>query len=147
MLVDGTVVGSLSMIEKLDAVALETFKLSERPTFFKTLLRAVAKGIVAAKAKQEAQQASAGNSALSLLSLAGGLAADAAVDASEQADLRSARYFPGQAYVGEFSVEPGQHDITIQYCAADGKVLYEDKPASAALSANALNLVASYDLE
>lgn len=145
--IDGAPVGSLSLIEKLDSVAVETFKLTETPTFFKTVLRTAIKGVAMAKAKEAAQNAASSSGPLMLLSLAGGVAADLAVDASEQADLRSARYFPGQAYVGEFQVPAGQHDVSIQYYSGRNVLLFEDKMPGVTIGQTGLNLATSYDLE
>jgi hypothetical protein len=148
VVVDGVPVGELGLIEKLDSVALDTFKLTETPTFFKTVTRTVVKGVLTQKAKQAANQAASGAGTLGeVLSLAGGFAADLAVDASEQADLRSARFFPGQAYVGEFSVAPGKHVVTVEYYGHNGALLYRQLLPETAYTADGLNLISSYDLE
>ncbi len=139
--------GELALIEKLDAVALETYKLSETPIFFKTVTRTVVKGVLTEKAKEEANNAASGNGALSLLSLAGGLAADLAVDASEQADLRTRRFFPGQAYVGEFSVPPGKHDVAVEYYGRNGCAALQRTDRPEGLFGRHFEPRSSYDLE
>ncbi len=147
VLVDGVPAGDLAMIEKLDSIALETHKLAEVPIFFKTVTRTVVKGVLAQKAKEQANRAAGDNGGFQLLSLAGGLAADLLVDASEQADLRNARFIPGQAYVGEFTVPPGTHDLVVEYYARNGAFLYREPIAQKDFAAGGLNLVASCDLE
>jgi hypothetical protein len=41
--------------------------------------------------------------------------ANAAVDATENADLRSWRTMPGYCYAGEFEIEEGNYDIVIKF--------------------------------
>ncbi len=147
VLIDGQPAGTVSLIEKLDAIANETFKLSETPILFKTVIRTVTKGILTKKAKDAASHAAASAGEVGLvLAFAGGLAADLAVDASEQADLRVGRYFPGRASVGEFDVTPGTHTVSVEYYGVQGELLYRDPGVKKDYQAG-LNLVASYDLE
>jgi hypothetical protein len=146
--VDGFAVGQLSLIEKMDTVALETFELHKTPLYFKTVIRAVAKGVITAKAKEAAdKEASKQGGALAALSFLGGIAADVAVDASEQADLRCDRYFPGQARVGEFLVEPGEHEVSVAYYAAGGALLYQENFPRRTYGKDGLNVLASYSLQ
>jgi hypothetical protein len=145
--VDGFAVGQLSLIEKMDTVAQETFELHKTPLYFKTVIRAVTKGIVTAKAKEAAnKEAAKEGGALALLSLVGGVAADLAVDASEQADLRCDRYFPGQARVGEFLVEPGEHEVTVEYYGSGGSLIARDIFPRRNYARDGLNVLASYSL-
>jgi tetratricopeptide (TPR) repeat protein len=148
VLVDGVPAGELSLIEKLDTIAHETFALSQTPIFFKTVIRTVTKGILTKKAKDAALQAASSAGSLgTALAFAGGLAADLAVDASEQADLRIARYFPGRASVGEFDVAPGTHTVSVEYFGPRGELLYRDPGVAKPYQAGGLNLFASFDLE
>jgi hypothetical protein len=127
---------------------METFKLTETPVFFKTVLRTVTKGLLAAKAKEKAyESASKAGGVAGLFALAGGIAADAAIEATEQADLRSARYFPGQAHVGEFLIEPGEHDVAIEYYDAGNRLLYREEFPRKNYTARGLNVLSSYNLE
>ncbi|MEI8095577.1 MAG: hypothetical protein WCG80_15310 [Spirochaetales bacterium] len=147
--VDGKAVGSLQLLERMDAIALDTFNLGKQSTLIKTVLRTVSKGILAGAANNKARElaANSGNSALNLLAQVGTLAADAAVDASEQADLRSARYFPGQAWVGDFVIPEGPHSVTVDYHSADGRLLYLEALPRRNYSASEPNIVDSFDLE
>jgi len=148
VLVDGFAVGQLALIEKMDSIALETFELHRTPLYFKTVIRAVTKGIVTAKLKEKANsEAAKQGGLLSVLSFAGGVAADLAVDASEQADLRCDRYFPGQARVGEFLIEPGQHDVEVDYYAAGGGLLYRENFPRKNYAKDGLNVLASCSLQ
>lgn len=148
VLVDGNLVGELALLEKLDSIALETFKLTQTPVFFKTIVRTVTKGILTQKAKEQANKAASQAGDLGMvLAIAGGIAADLAVDYSEQADLRNARYFPGQAYVGEFEVPPGEHEVTLEYLGSKGELLYREKKPKATSVPGALNFIDASDLQ
>ncbi len=73
----------------------------------------------------------------------GSLATDIAVDASEQADLRISRYFPAYAYAGEWEVEPGVHDIEIEYYGSKS-LLRVEEIGPVEVRAGELNFVTSY---
>jgi hypothetical protein len=149
VVVDDVPAGDLALIEKLDRVAVETFKLKESMVLLKTVIRTVTKGIITQKAKSAASSAAenAGGGWLSVLSFVGGVAADIAVDATEEADLRGARYFPGQAYVGEFLIEPGRHELRVDYYDSAGGLLYQEKFPPIDYKPGELNLLSAYDLQ
>jgi len=148
VLVDGNPAGDLALLEKLDSIALETFQFTQTPIFFKTIVRTVTKGILTQKAKEQANRSASQAGELGMvLAFAGGIAADLAVDYSEQADLRNARYFPGQAYIGEFEVPPGEHEVTFEYYGAKGELLYREMKPKASSEPGALNFIDAYDLQ
>lgn len=148
VLVDGQPAGNLSLLEELDTVALETFKLKEGLVMIKTITRTITKGIAAQKAKEAANNAASNaGTGFMILSLIGGIVADVAVEASEQADLRSARYFPGRAYVGEIQLDPGAYEITFEYYSSSNHLLYREVMDPREYRAGRLNLLASYNLE
>ncbi|MCL1817420.1 MAG: hypothetical protein FWG35_00725, partial [Spirochaetaceae bacterium] len=118
--VDGKPAGNLSLIEKMDKVAIETFKMNESIIRTRTIIRAVITTAATAAAKEVAKKATSGSTMGSLFSFVGGVALDVAADMKEEADLRLARYFPGKAYVGEFLVDPGEHDVSIEFFNAAG---------------------------
>jgi hypothetical protein len=145
--VDGKPAGSLSLIEKLDTVALETFKLNEKIILMRTVIRSLTTGALAGAIKGKADDLTRDSAVGSLLSFVGGIGLDIITDMKEEADLRLARYFPGQAHVGEFRIDPGEHNVEIDFCDAAGNVLYtETKPGQQYL-AGKINLVTACDLE
>ncbi|MCL2706097.1 MAG: hypothetical protein FWE72_07820 [Spirochaetaceae bacterium] len=146
--VNGVPSGGLELIEKLDEVAIETFNLRKGMIFFKTVIRTVTKGILTKQTTKAANNAAANaGGVVQVLSFLGGIALTAAVDSSEQADLRSARYFPGQAYVGEFWVEPGEHIITVDYYNKSNILLYRKVFAPGNYVPGKLYILPSYDLQ
>ena len=127
VVVDGTPLGELDMLESMEQIALDTFQVREPLIFLKTVTRTIVKGIAAQKGKE--QMRAAGAESGSLLGVAAGLigsvATDVAVDASEQADLRVSRYFPAHAHVGEWNVPTGSSLVEFEYYGGNGLIRVE----------------------
>ncbi len=103
----------LEVIEDMAAVAAETFKAKAGFIYFKTIVRSIAKTTTSMALEKSAKKTKDSDGAflLGLLSLGTQIYAEA----SEQADLRISRYFPGKAHVGGFTVEPGTYSFTVRY--------------------------------
>lgn len=144
--VDGTPVGELDLIESIENVAYETYKLKEPIIYLKTITRTIVKGLINKAAQDAADDAAAesGNTGFMVLSLVGGLVADVAVAESEQADLRTARFYPGFAYGGEFLIPEGQHVVSIEYYDGWDNLLFTEVVDEKEYKAGKLNLVSAY---
>lgn len=132
----------LEQLENMSAVALETYKLKETVIYFKTIIRTVSKSLFAAKRKEEMEKKIDNP----LLGLAARLAVDAAVDATENADLRISRFFPALAYIGEIEVDPSVQQIRIEYFAHNGNLLYVEEIPQYQFKRSGLNLINSFYL-
>jgi hypothetical protein len=147
VMVDGAQAGELSLIESLENAAFATFQVKQPLIFTKTVLRTAIKGIAAAKANEEIdKQTQNGGMAGALLGVLGKAATTTAIEASEQADLRCASFFPAKSWVGEFEVAPGRHTVSIQYLDSNGAILYVDNLGSKDVGHDGLNLLTSYAL-
>ncbi len=133
---NGRSVSQLQMIESLENAAEDTYKLKEGITYLKTIIRTVTKGILNEKANKELDKKTGGG----LFGELTRLATSAVVDASENADLRLARYFPARALVGETDVEPGSYHLSIKYYDANGQLLFIDDRGQVSVAAGGLNL-------
>ena len=142
---DGRPVGDLGLLEDMQQVALDTFQVREPIIFLKTVTRTIIKGIAAQRGKEQLQEAGAASGTLlgEVAGLLGSVAADVAVDASEQADLRVSRYFPAFAYAGEWEVPPGTHNVAIEYYGSGG-LLRVEEVGPVTVEAGELNLVTSF---
>ena len=138
LVIDGQRIGELGLLENMERIAKETFQVKYPIIFMKTVTRTIVKGIVAQKAKEQVQNQ--GGLAAGIL---GSIVADVAVEASEQADLRTARFFPAYAYAGEFDIPPGEHRIEIEYYSG-GSLLFIDDLGMRNLTPGNLNLATSY---
>ena len=132
----------LEMIEDIEKIALETYKIKEPLIYLKTITRAVLKGLAAEKGKSEISKQVGGG----LLGDLSRLAADVAVDATENADLRISRFFPAKALVGEIEVTPGVHQFAIEYYSKKGTLLWVDELGEKEVTKKGLNLFESYYL-
>ncbi len=147
VMVDGARAGELALIESLENAAFATFQVKEPLIFTKTVLRTAVKGIAAGKANEEIDKQTQNQGvAGALLGILGKAATTSAIEASEQADLRCASYFPGKSWVGEFEVESGRHTVSVQYLDGSGAILYVDNLGSKDVGHDGLNLLTSYAL-
>ena len=146
VLADGALVGRLDLLESLERVAGQTFAARVPIVYLRTVTRAVLKGIAAERAKQSINTAAAqsGSAAGALLGILGSVAADVAIEVSEVADLRTSRYFPSEAHVGEFALAPGTYTIEVEYVGANGAVLARKHHGSVAVAAGREHLVTSF---
>jgi hypothetical protein len=127
----------LELLEDMGAVARETFKEKEGLIYMKSILRATIKG-VSSSVLDEASDRAEGRAGLLLFILSVG--AQAMAEVTERADLRVSRYFPGKAYVGGITLDPGVYSVTVNYYAGNGRLIaaYSREPVE--IRANTLNL-------
>jgi len=111
---------SLALVEDLASVANENHRRRLPEIYLRTLLRAGAKttGIYFAS---EAASRSADDDLAGLAVVLGGLLLQAA---TEQADLRSWAFLPGQAHVTLLDLPPGEHEARVVYLDAQDRVLH-----------------------
>jgi uncharacterized protein len=110
---DGKPVGELALLEDVSSVARETFEAKKSLIYIRSVARAVAKGLIAHRQKERVDTGGLGG----WLKKA---AIDAITDVSENADLRCARLLPGRVYVGDFVLQPGKHNLTVEFLDATG---------------------------
>ncbi len=126
-------------IESLENVALETFEVKKPLIYLKTITRSIAKGLLAEKGKAKMEE-QIGNP---LLGFAARLAADAAVDATENADLRVSRFFPAEAQIAEIELDPGLHHFKIIYYSRNGNQLHIDDLGEKNVTKDGINIFES----
>lgn len=133
----------LNKIEDIGNVALETYKVKEPIIYLKTIIRTVAKGLFAKKRKEEIDQ----KVSSSILSFAARLATDMAVDATENADLRISRFFPGSVLTGEIELDAGKHNIRFEYYDINGNLIFTDDLGEVETLRDGLNMHNSFYLK
>jgi len=132
--------GELQLIEDVGAVARETFQAKKSLIYLRTVARAVAKGLIAHRQKEKVDNGKAGGWLAKL-------AIDAVTDVSENADLRSVHYLPGRIYVGDFEIEPGTYNLTIEFIDLEGKILGFKNIDNYQVLKNGLNLIEAHMLK
>jgi hypothetical protein len=116
VIADSVILGELNLIEDVNRVAQETFEARKSIIYFRTIARALAKGLATNKLKKKADTGGLGG----WLKKA---AIDVGSDVTENADLRSAQLLPGKIYVGDFPVPAGTYDLTVEFLSSDGRIL------------------------
>jgi uncharacterized protein len=132
----------LQMLEDIGRVAVQTFRVREPVILLKSISRSIAKGVAAGFAKDEMQKKNPGITG-ALMSLA----TDALVFASENADLRTSRFFPNAVLVADIPLSPGEYDITVEYYDALGYLLYQDNKGKVTVSPDSFNFLQSWHLQ
>lgn len=118
--IDSVKVGELQLLENMCNVARKTFETEKSITYFKTITRAVLKGVGASSLGREIKKEADGIFGDILTGVV-----NAAVDATENADLRCWRTMPGYSFIGEFPIEEGKHTIKITFYDDLGRPLKE----------------------
>ena len=126
----------LELLEDMGGVAQETFKAKYGLTVAKTAARTAIKAAATAVASDAASRTGGG----AIAGFAVGLAGRAAADASEKADLRVSRFFPGRALVGGVNLEPGVYTVTVSYYGPGGALVGTDIQEGVSVEAGRLNL-------
>jgi hypothetical protein len=127
---------SLELLEDISAVAAATFVQKKNLIYTKSIIRASIKGIAATTFDVMSENSEERQGLYSLLAIGSQVLAEA----SERADLRAARYFPGKAYVGGINLAPGTYSFTVTYYGENKRVLAVRRHEDMQINANALNL-------
>jgi hypothetical protein len=130
---------NLELLEDIEAVAKETFKEKVNVIYLKSVLRATVKGLTSSVLGVASDLADDQTASLVLGILS--LGAQAFAEASEQADLRISRYFPGKAYVGGITLDPGTYSFNINYYTVHGRLVTSFRRENIQVRENTLNLV------
>ncbi len=136
---DSIPLGELQLLEDVGSVARETFEAKKSLIYLRTVARCISKGLAAYKAKKKADTGGVGG----WLKKA---AIDVATDISENADLRCSRLLPGKIYVGDFEIEPGTYNLTIEFLGVDGAVISTTEIKDYKVLKNGLNLLEAFCL-
>ena len=120
----------LELLEDMNRVAHETFRARYSLIQGKTLARTIIKTTTGFAAGAAAGAATAhaardhwwGDAAAGIVGFSTRLGARLAADASEQADLRISRFFPGRAHVGGINLKPGVYSITVNFYGRGGLI-------------------------
>ncbi len=129
---------NLQRLESIENAAIQTFRIKKPLIYLKTVTRAVTKGIATEQATSELTE-----NVESGIAFFTRVAAGLLVDQTENADLRTSRFFPGESAVRELHLETGTYEVNINYYGADGSLLHSDSRSNVVIEANALNILES----
>lgn len=139
LIIDGNYSGTLEIIESIDNVAFETFKVKQPLIVGKTIIRAVSKAILAEISENVVTEEF--GSGFGFLT---SLASTVYMQVSENSDLRISRYFPSMIRGLEAEIEPGFHDFSIIYYNSSFNKIYQEDIINKEIKSGALNLIESH---
>ncbi len=134
--------GNLQVIESVENIAVDTFQQRQGLIYLKTILRAISKTAVNAGVTSAMQQSDAAQWA-SLFNIFANLF----TEFSEQADIRSSKYFPALVWVGGINLDEGLYDVKITCYDARNNILYQQISEKVIVTSNNVNLVEAVCLQ
>ncbi|MDD2331287.1 MAG: hypothetical protein PHI68_01400 [Candidatus Cloacimonetes bacterium] len=141
---DGAQTVELNKIEDIGDVAVHTFKIKEPLIYTKSITRSVVKGVAAAIAKQKVDDEVSNP----IAAAAAKIAIDAGVAATENADLRTSRFFPNDVLVAEIPLPEGDHKVKLEFVSKDGvTTLYSEEYPAVKVTPKNLSLVESWYIQ
>lgn len=135
----------LEKIESVENIAVDTFKANYSAIFARTLARSITKAAATAASGEVGSRLSDSDNGYAataglILNIFSSLSR-LGTELSEQADTRTSRFFPADAYVGGITLEPGTYDVAITYYGAGGAVLGTRTYTDVRVRKDAVNLV------
>jgi hypothetical protein len=136
--IDSVYVGNLELLEDMSKVAEKTFETNKSIVFFKTITRAVLKGIGSSALGRELAKGK--NEVVGDILAA---LTNAVVDATENADLRGWRTMPAYCDVTQIELPPGVYDVEIRFIDHAGNKLKSEFHKNFEVG-NSLNLIETH---
>lgn len=116
--IDDTLKTPVHLIEEMDIVAREVYKVKEpiiyARAFARSLVKAVGTNSISKAIEDENED----------LGILANIFGKIGQEVSEKADLRSWQTMPGKAYVNVVKLEPGTHHIKMEYLDRSGRLLF-----------------------
>ncbi len=130
--IDDTLIVPVYLMEEMDVVAKEVYKVKEPIIYTRAFARSLVKAIGTNSISRAIEKE---NEDLGVLANIFGKIGQ---EISEKADLRSWQTMPGKAFANVIKLEPGKHKVRIEYMDNRGHVLYSSEnpiriPASPSL--------------
>jgi hypothetical protein len=127
-------IGELHLLEDVSNVAQETFKAKSSLIYLRSVARAVAKGLSTHQLKRKVDSGG----------MEGWLkkaAIDVGSDITENADLRCSHFLPGKIFIGDFPIQPGTYDLTIDFLDFFNHIIKTQRVSQFQVRAGDFNLV------
>lgn len=123
------------LIEEMDIVAKEVYKVKEPIIYSRAFARSLVKAIGTNSISRAIEKE---NEDLGILANIFGKIGQ---EISEKADLRSWQTMPGKAYVNVIKLNPGNHTVRMEYLNESGRLLYASEQRVRITSADELELI------
>jgi len=126
---DGTVVASelLEQIESIENIAVETFALRAQVLYNKAIARCLIKGTTAVATRaigdELANSKDDSTAAIGEMIRLFSVVSSVSNQITEQADLRTSKYFPARADVCGITLDPGTYTVTVTFFAKNKSII------------------------
>ncbi len=128
--------GTLQLIESVENIAMDTFQQRQGLIYLKSLMRSLSKTVVNQSVTSVMQETEAAQWASVF-----NLAANLFTEFSEQADIRSSRYFPAHIWVGGLNVQKGLYSVEVTCYDAYNNIVFQQTSSNVSVESNNVNLV------
>ncbi|AEF84502.1 putative lipoprotein [Treponema primitia ZAS-2] len=115
VVINGKETVRLELLENMGAVMAETFNAKYNVILAKTFIRTTIKYLAVEIAAQATAHQTGGDEGGRIAGFLAGRLARLGANVTESADIRCSRYFPGRAYVGGITLDPGVYTVTVNY--------------------------------
>ena len=129
----------LEKIESIENIALDTFSQHASVIYSRAMIRALGKTLKTGALSLASELTD--DSSLSLLFSVLSFASQVTDEITEQADLRTSRFFPAYIYVGGITLDPGDYTIVISFKGNGGLVLSSNVYENVKVTAKSVNIV------
>ncbi|MDR1748002.1 MAG: hypothetical protein LBR47_02970 [Spirochaetaceae bacterium] len=136
---DNGEVFTLELLEDISAIAKDTFKQKQSLIYLRSVIRSLTK--TTSSLVMDSVADNADDSGVSLLFSILSLGSKVYNEFSETADLRISRYFPGSAWVGGITLDPGIYSFTVEYFDSNRRVVETRRFENVSVFLNSVNLV------
>ncbi len=134
--------GNLQKLESIENIAIDTFQQKQGLLYLKTLVRAVSKTIVNEGVTSAIQDSDAAGWAALF-----NVAANVFTEISEQADIRSSRYFPASVWIGGLNLDKGLYTVEVIWYDAYNRIIHKEIKENVSVKSNNVNLVEAVCLQ
>ena len=141
-IIDDSAPKSVHLIEEMDRIAAEVYKVKMPVIYARTVVRSLLKALSTQSFNSDNDDGNDedGNKTLEkALNFLGKIGQEV----TEKADLRGWQTMPGKAYVQLLQLPEGEHTVTIEYVGPYGTLHQEDKTIHIKANKNALNVIES----
>jgi hypothetical protein len=137
IIVGDTISYPVYLIEDMDRVSAEVYRVKQPLIYAKALARGIAKTVGANAIRRQAEKQSEG------LGFAAFLLGILGQEVSEKADLRSWVTMPGSVHANVINLPEGHHTLEIMYLSKRGAIVYTEKHDVHITGGNSLSLIES----
>lgn len=135
--VDGAPASEVHLIENMDLVAKEVYKVKEPIIYARTIVRATLKAIASNSTSNRIAKEN------ETLGQVFNLLGKVAQEATEKADVRGWQTMPGKVHATTLKLPPGEHILDIQYLSRSGAMVHSARDTVQTFEGNQLDLVES----